>query len=114
MTSTPSDSTPPPDNLSAGAAALVRMFQLNHPTSGTNTVTGIKGFKITLGQTAALLQWTSLTGVTSYRVDYATTFSPAPNWQALGTTTSNFMLDSAAVTPAAPRRFYRVVGKLGP
>jgi hypothetical protein len=109
----PSDGSQPPENLSAGATAFVRMFALNHPTGGGGgTAPTIKGFKLTMGSSSALLQWTLLSGVISYRVDYATTLSPTPNWQQLGTTTSNFMLDTAA--PAAQRRFYRVVGTLGP
>ena len=113
ITSTsPSDGTPPPDDLPGGAAAFSRMFELSHPTTGTNPPPVITGFKITMGSSAALLQWTRLTGVSSYRVDYATSLGSTPNWQPLGTTTSNFMLDPAAVTPAAPRRYYRVVGTL--
>jgi hypothetical protein len=108
----PSDGSQPPDNLSSGAAAFVRMFALNHPTGGGGTAPTIKGFKITMGPSSALLQWTLLSGVTSYRVDYATNLGGTPNWQPLGTTTSNFILDTAA--PAAQRRFYRVVGTLGP
>jgi hypothetical protein len=109
----PSDGSQPPDNLSTGATSFVRMFALNHPTGGGGgTTPTIKGFKITMGSSSALLQWTLLSGVTSYRVDYATNFGGTPNWQSLGTTTSNFMLDSGA--PAAAHRFYRVVGTLGP
>jgi hypothetical protein len=110
ITSTSSDSTPPPDNMPGGAAAFTRMFELYHPSTGTNPPPVITGFKITMGASAALLQWTRVTGVTSYRVDYATSLAPTANWQPLGTTTSNFVLDPAAVTPAAPRRYYRVVG----
>jgi len=109
----PSDGSQPPDNLSTGATAFVRMFALNHPTSGGGGgAPTIKGFKITLSSTAALLQWTALAGVTSYRVDYATNLRGTPNWQSLGTTTSNFILDSTA--PTTGSRFYRVVGTLGP
>jgi len=110
----PSDGSKPPDNLSTGATAFVRMFALNHPGGGGggNTQT-IKGFKITMGPNSALLQWTILSGVTSYRVDYATNLGGTPNWQPLGTTTSNFVLDSA-VPSAQQRRFYRVVGTFGP
>ena len=109
----PSDGSKPPDNLSTGATAFVRMFALNHPTSGGGTTPTIKGFKITMGPNSALLQWTLLSGVTSYRVDYATNLGGTPNWQPLGTTTSNFVLDSA-VPSAQQRRFYRVVGTFGP
>jgi hypothetical protein len=109
ITSTSQDSTPPTDDMPGGAAAFSRMFALYHPAV-TNPPPTITGFKITMGQSAALLQWTKVTGVTSYRVDYATTLGAAPNWQPLGTTTSNFMLDPAAVSPASPYRFYRVVG----
>jgi hypothetical protein len=88
------------------------MFALSHPSGGGGTALSIKGFKMTMGPSSALLQWTLLSGVASYRVDYATNLGGTPNWQPLGTTTSNFMLDTAA--PAAQRRFYRVVGTLGP
>jgi hypothetical protein len=108
----PSDGSVPPDNLSTGAAAFARMFALNHPTGGDGTAPTIKGLKVTLGPSSVLVQWTLLSGVTSYRVDYATNLGPTPNWQPLGTTTSNFMLDPGA--PTAQRRFYRVVGTLGP
>jgi hypothetical protein len=106
----PADGSRPPDSLPDGAAAFVRMFALNHPTSGTNSPITIKGFKITVGSSAALLQWTAMSGVSSYRVEYTTNMTANVTWQSLGTTTSNFMLDSAA--PAAPRRYYRVVGTL--
>jgi hypothetical protein len=104
-----SDSTPPPDSMPSGASAFARMFELYHPAV-TNPPPVITGFKITMGPSAALLQWTRLTGVSSYRVDYATTLGPVPNWQPLGTTTSNFLLDPAAVSPNNPRRYYRLVG----
>jgi hypothetical protein len=104
-----SDSTPPPDTMPNGASAFARMFALYHPAV-SNPPPVITGFKITLGSSAALLQWNRLSGVTSYRVDYATTLAPTPNWQPVGTTTSNFLLDPAAVSPANPRRYYRLVG----
>jgi hypothetical protein len=110
ITSTESASGPPPDNLPGGAAALSRMFQASHTGSVTNPPPAIHGFKITLGKTAALLQWTAQTGISSYRVDYTTNLAGKINWQALGSTSSNFVLDPAAATPAAPVRYYRVVG----
>ena len=114
MTSvSPSDGSQPPDNLSTGATAFVRMFALNHPSGSGSTTPSIKGFKITLGPSSVLLQWTLLGGVSSYRVDYATDLRGAGNWQFLGATTSNFILDSAAPS-SQQRRFYRVVGTLGP
>lgn len=106
----PSDGSQPPENLSTGAAAFVRMFALSHPTSGGGATPTIKGLKITLSPTAVLVQWTPLSGAT-YRVDYATRLAPTPNWQPLGTTSSNFILDSTAPTA---QRYYRVVGTLGP
>jgi len=105
----PSDGSQPPDDLSTGATAFVRMFSLHHPNGGGGTSPTIKGLKITLSPTAVLVQWTLLSGVTSYRVDYATKLGATPNWQSLGTTTSNFILDPTA--PSA-QRFYRVVGTL--
>jgi hypothetical protein len=114
MSSTsPSDGSQPPDDLSTGAAAFVRMFALNHPTGGGGTGPTIKGLKVTLSPTAVLVQWTLLSGVTSYRVEYATNLAGTPNWQSVGTTTSNFILDSTP-PPSQQRRFYRVVGTLGP
>lgn len=106
----PQDGSKPPDSLPGGATALVRMFEANHPTATTNPPTTIKGFKMTLGASAALLQWTTLAGVKSYTVEYSTNIASTTNWQTLATTTSNYALDPAAVTPAAPIRFYRVVG----
>lgn len=112
ITSAQSDQTPP-DDLPSGASALVVMFAANHPTNSTPAQpTTIKGFKFTLGKTSALLQWTALSTVNSYTVQYATTLSPA-NWQPLGSTTNNFLIDTTANSPAAPIRFYRVVG-IGP
>jgi hypothetical protein len=110
ITSTQSESGPPPDNLPGGAAVLSRMFQAHHTGSVTNPLPIIHGFKITLGKTAALLQWTAQTGISSYRVDYTTNLAGTINWQVLGSTSSNFVLDPAAATPAAPVRYYRVVG----
>jgi hypothetical protein len=109
----PTDGSKPPDNMPGGAAAFVTMFETSHTTTtGTNPPTTIKGLKITPGKTAALLQWTALTGISSYRVEYATRLGATANWQTLGSTTSNFMLDTAIATPTAPARFYRVVGIL--
>jgi len=111
ITSTsPSDGSQPPDDLPGGAATVVRMFETNHSESGTNAPATINGFKITLGKTAALLQWTAQVGIGSYRVDYATALGNTATWQTLGSTTANFMLDPAAVTPASRARYYRVVG----
>ncbi len=104
----------PPDDLGGQAATLVRMFQAYHPVITTNPPNTISGFKITPGSTAFLLQWTALSGVSSYNVEYATNLTGTINWQSLGSTTSNFMLDPAAATPAAPVRYYRVVGTAGP
>ena len=112
----PSDGSKPPDNLPQGAATLVRMFEANHPAVvSTNTPgSGISGFTFTPGSpgSGALLQWTTQTNVISYQVEYATSLGGTNNWQPLGTTTSNFILDPAANTPAAPVRFYRVVGTI--
>jgi hypothetical protein len=104
----------PPDDLGGQAANLERMFLAYHPGASTNTTpTTISGFTLTLGSTAALLQWTPMTGVSSYTVEYATSLAGTINWQSLGSTTSNFILDPAAATRAAPVRYYRVVGVLG-
>ena len=106
----------PPDNLPGGAGTFERMFFAYHPeTAITNPPppTTIGGFAITLDGSGAFLQWTALAAVSSYTVEYATNLAGTINWQSLGSTTSNFMLDSAAATPAAPVRFYRVVGLVG-
>jgi len=86
------------------------MFETNHPEGGDpDPGGGIQGLKITLGKNGALLQWTALPSVTNYRVEYTT--SAASGWQAVGsTTTANYLVDDAANKPAAPLRFYRVVG----
>lgn len=99
----------PPDNFLT-ATAVLRMFETNHRDSGDpDTGGGIQGFKMTLGKTSALLQWTFLPSVTHYRVDYTT--NPTGGWQPLGNpTTNNYVIDFAAGKPAAPVRFYRVVG----
>ena len=109
VTSPQSNSAPPDDNFLT-AAAVIRMFETNHPDGGDpNPGGGIQGLKITLSNNGALLQWTALPSVTSYRVEY--TSSAGGGWQALGsTTTANFMIDAAAGKPDAPVRFYRVVG----
>jgi hypothetical protein len=105
----------PPDDLGGQAATFERMFEAYHPvTTVTNTAsTNIVGFTLTLGNATALLQWTPLTGASSYTVQYATNLAGAINWQSLGSTTSNFMLDPAAATSAAPVRYYRVIGTVG-
>jgi hypothetical protein len=108
------DTSVPPDDLGGQAANLERMFQAYHPTNSTNPpATTISGFKLTPGSTAYLLQWTPLTGVSSYTVQYATNLVGTVNWQSLGSTTSNFVLDPAAAKPGASVRYYRVVGVLG-
>jgi len=109
VTSQQSSGTPPDDNFLT-ATSLVRMFETNHPDNGgTNTGGGIEGLKLTLGPSGALLQWTALASVASYRVEYST--NPTGGWQPVGTTTTaNYLLDPAAGKPATPVRFYRVVG----
>jgi len=114
INATEPDGSQPADGLPDGASTLERMFEAYHPTTLTNTMPNIQGFKMTLGKTAALLQWTALTGASSYTVQYTTNLVNTTNWQTLKTTTSNYALDPAAVTPAAPLRFYRVVGVVGP
>jgi hypothetical protein len=114
INSAESASGPPPDDLGGQAANFERMFVAYHPTTNsTPTATSISGFKITLLSGAAFLQWTSLAGVSSYTVEYATSLNGTINWQSLGSTASNFMLDPAATTPSAPVRYYRVLGVVG-
>jgi hypothetical protein len=109
VTSQQSNSAPPDNNFTT-AAAVVRMFETNHPEAGDPTTGGgIQGLKLTLGKSGALLQWTALASVKSYRVEYTT--SAGSGWQALGnTTTANYLVDDAANKPGTPLRFYRVVG----
>lgn len=109
VTSQQSNSAPP-DNNFLTATAVVRMFETNHPDGGGGEPGGgIQGLKITLGKNGALLQWTALPSVTSYRVEYTT--SAGGGWQAVGDpTTANYFIDAAAGKPDAPMRFYRVVG----
>jgi hypothetical protein len=103
--------TPPPDSLPGGAMALVRMFETNHPEGGTPPPETIKGLSISLGKTGALLSWTKLAGVNTYRVDYSTDLSKPGNWQPLpAPTTNNFLIDTAANRTNTPTRCYRVVG----
>jgi hypothetical protein len=107
------DSTPP-DDLGGQAATFERMFQAYHPVAVTNQATNsISGFTFTRGSTGALLQWTPVTGVGSYTVEYAANLAGTITWQSLGSTSSNFILDPEATTSAAPVRFYRVVGIVG-
>jgi len=99
----------PPDNNFLTATAVARMFETNHPDPvNPGTGGGIQGLKLTLGPSGALLQWTALSTVTSYRVEYTT--NPGTGWQPVGnTTTGNFLIDTDAGKPNTPVRFYRVV-----
>jgi hypothetical protein len=109
VTSEQSSGTPPPDNFLT-ATSVLRMFATNHPDSvDPGTGGGIQGLKLALGPSGALLQWTALASVTSYRVEYST--SASGGWQPLGSpTAANFFIDTAAGKPATPVRFYRIVG----
>jgi hypothetical protein len=100
----------PPDNNFLSASAVLRMFETNHGDSGGNVGNnGVQDFKMTLGASGALLQWTPLPSITSYQVEYSTNFSAG--WQSLGTpTTGNFVIDAQGGKPGAPVRFYRVRG----
>jgi hypothetical protein len=109
VTSRQSTDGPPDDNF-ATATAVARMFETNHPDpSDPGAGGGIQGLKLTLGSSGALLQWTALPSVTSYRVEYTT--NVGVGWLPVGnTTTNNYLIDAAAGKPATPMRFYRVVG----
>lgn len=109
ITSQQSNSAPPNENFTT-AAAIVRMFETNHPEGGDPLPGGgIQGLKLTLGKSGGLLQWTALPSVSSYRVEYTT--SAGGGWQAVGApTTANFLVDALAGKPETPARFYRVVG----
>jgi hypothetical protein len=102
-------SSAPPDNNFLTASSILRMFDTNHQDgSDPGTSGGIQGFKMTLSKSGALLQWTALPSVTSYRVEYKANLSGT--WQTLSTTTGNFVIDPNAGKPGFPVRFYRVVG----
>ena len=97
-----------PANDFASAAMVARMFETNHEAPVVEQP-AIRGLKITLGKEGALLQWTKLSGVTRYRVEFAAAIG-AP-WQTLvDSTAANFALDPAAAKEGAPSRVYRVVG----
>jgi hypothetical protein len=97
---------PPPDDFPV-AAAMVRMFETNHP-DGVVEVPTIKDLRLTLSNQGGLLTWTKASGVSSYRVEYIA--SAGTPWQTLQTTTANFVIDAAANQPGTPARLYRVVG----
>ena len=111
VTSQQSNNAPPDNNFST-AAAILRMFETNHPDTGTNQPGGgIQDLTITLSKTGALLQWTLLPSVGSYRVDYVTNVTSPVNWLPLRTNvTANYVVDTAPASPGAPVRYYRVVG----
>ena len=107
ITSQQSSGVPPADNF-ATASSIVRMFQTNHPDNSGGGG-GIQGLRITVNQSGALLNWTPLASLSSYRVEYRTNLVTG-TWQQVGTTTGSFLIDYAANKPATPLRFYRVVG----
>jgi hypothetical protein len=88
VTSQQSSGTPPPNNF-ATASSIVRMFQTNHPDNTGSGSGGIQGFKITVGPSGALLQWTPLASLSSYRVEYTTNLLTG-SWQQVGSTTRKF------------------------
>jgi hypothetical protein len=101
---------PPPEEFPT-AAALLRMFETNHPDAGPPPPQGIQGLSITLGPEGALLTWTRLSGITSYQVEYTGDPGRADGWQPLDApTTGNFRIDATANKPGNPVRYYRVVG----
>ncbi len=103
--------TSPPNDGFTTAQAVVRMFETNHPQGGTPPPTSIPGFKIMLGASGALLQWTKLDSLKAYEVDYATNLAPPVTWQPLATNlTSSYLIDPAPASSNAPARYYRVVG----
>ncbi len=105
----------PPDDMGGQALTLERMFATNHPAPGTNPPPTISGFNLMFVNSVAILQWSPLTGASSYTVEYTTNLAGTITWQSLGSTTppGNVMADPAAATPGAPARFYRVVGIVG-
>lgn len=105
------DGSLPPDSLPGGAAALLRMYQLNHAaTITTNSPTSIANFTCTLGAAGALLKWTLSPALNRYTVEYATNLTATPNWTTLQTVTNNFLIDTAAGGGGAPARLYRILG----
>ena len=108
---TPTDGSIPTDDMSVGAAALVRMFQTNHDSNNTtNPPPVINNFKCVLGPGGGLLKWTLSPSLKNYTVEYSTNITSSAAWTPLGTVTNNFLLDPVAGSPGAPVRLYRVVG----
>ena len=110
VTSEQQQTGPPPDSFPT-AAAVIRMFETNHPEAGPPPPQGIQGLSIALSGQGALLMWTKLAGITSYRVEHSTNPADPASWLATASPTSgNFLIDATANTPGAPLRYYRVVG----
>lgn len=110
VTSEQQQTGPPPDQFPT-AAAVLRMFETNHPDAEPPPPPAIQGLTIALSSQGALLTWNKLAGVASYRVEYTDNPADPASWLALGTpTTANFLIDPAANTPGASIRCYRVVG----
>ena len=115
VTSEQQQTGPPPDSFPT-AAVVLRMFETNHPDAGPPPPQGIQGLTLTLSNQGALLMWTKLAGITSYRVEHSTNPADPASWlttespTSSNPTSSNFLLDATANQPGTPLRYYRVVG----
>lgn len=110
VTSDQQQTGPPPDNFPT-AAAILRMFETNHPDAQPPPPPAIQGLTLSLSGQGALLTWTKLAGITTYRVEQTSNPADPSAWATVGSPTSaNFIVDSTANTPGAPLRYYRVVG----
>jgi hypothetical protein len=105
------------------AATAEWMYLAYHPVTVVSNPPppGISGFSVSPSNPAlpispsnpAYLQWNFYSGASSYTVNYATSLSGAITWHSLGSTASNFIMDSNAGGPGAPARFYQIVATLG-
>lgn len=110
VTSEQQQTGPPPDQFPT-AAAVLRMFETNHPDALPPPPPAIQGLTIALSSQGALLTWNKRDGVSSYRVEQTSSPADPSTWLSLGTpTTANFLIDPAANSPGVPVRYYRVVG----
>ena len=110
ITSEQQQTGPPPDNFPT-AAAVLRMFETNHPDAEPPPPPAIQGLTLSLSNQGALLTWTRLAGITTYRVEHTSNPADPTSWALTGSpTTGNFLIDATANTPGAPLRYYRVVG----
>lgn len=95
-----------PGNNFTTASIYVRMFETNHPT-GELPPEPVTDLQITPGSGMNLLFWSPTAGAAEYRVEYCSDPLFDGTVYTLGTTESDYMLDSAI--SGVTRRFYRVI-----